>query len=55
MADAEKMFKKSELLGMLKTLLEVEGSRATYTDCEEYRKQGKVSAIEGLIELIENS
>ncbi len=55
MPNTEKTYKKSELIDALKKILEVEESRTTYTDCEEYRKQGKVSAIEGIIELIENS
>ena len=55
MADTEKTFKKSELIDALKKILEVEESRITHTDCEEYRKQGKISALEGVIELIENS
>lgn len=55
MTDTNKTFEKSELLDKLKALLKAEETKTTHTDCEEYRKQGKTSAIEEIIELIENA
>ena len=48
MSEAEEMYEGIE--SVIENMILKYSNQRTYTDCEEYRKQGAISALEELLE-----